>query len=197
MTINIISNSHYQRLLEGLAESISTKAYREVTLADITTSAKVSRRTFYEHFSDKDSCLRALCTQTSDAMMVAIAGSLNDDDDWKSMVERVTHTYLSTISEQPVLMRALYIELAAQGDEGLALRKQVAEEFAILLCEQVRLHRQNGEDIQEIDQTIGIAVIAGINELILHELMQQGGDVMRLQQTAALLVYRVTKTPDI
>ena len=43
-----------ERLLDGLAASITEVGYRTTTVADIVRRARTSRRTFYEHFSDKE-----------------------------------------------------------------------------------------------------------------------------------------------
>ena len=46
-----------ERLLEGLADSIAQRGYRETTVADIVRNAKTSKRTFYAHFTGKDAAL--------------------------------------------------------------------------------------------------------------------------------------------
>ena len=45
------------RLLDGLAASITERGYRETTVADVVRHAKTSKRTFYEQFATKDACL--------------------------------------------------------------------------------------------------------------------------------------------
>ena len=49
-----------ERLLEGLADSIAQRGYRETTVADIVRNAKTSKRTFYAHFTGKDAALLEL-----------------------------------------------------------------------------------------------------------------------------------------
>ena len=66
------ARDHKDRLLSALENAMATKRYREVTLADITSSAKVSRRTFYEHFKNKDECLLALARTTSQRILKSI-----------------------------------------------------------------------------------------------------------------------------
>ncbi len=50
---------HRARLLEGMARAVAAQGYADTTIADIVREAGVSRRTFYEHFSDKTDCLSA------------------------------------------------------------------------------------------------------------------------------------------
>ena len=52
-----------EALTGGLAAAIADKGYAATTIADIVMHARVSKRTFYEHFADKEACLMALYEQ--------------------------------------------------------------------------------------------------------------------------------------
>ena len=45
------------RLMNGFAYAIAEKGYIDTTIADIVRYARVSKRTFYQHFVDKKDCL--------------------------------------------------------------------------------------------------------------------------------------------
>ncbi len=59
--------THRDRLIAAMAASIEAKGYRETTVADVVRLARTSRRTFYEHFVDRESCFLALFDATNDA----------------------------------------------------------------------------------------------------------------------------------
>ena len=61
--------SHRARLTGGLAAAIEEKGYAAVTIADVVARARVSKRTFYEHFADKEACFLALYSETSDELL--------------------------------------------------------------------------------------------------------------------------------
>lgn len=165
------ATDHRERLLAGLTESLANKPYREVTLSDITAAARVSRRTFYQHFANQDDCLLALTADTSTKMMHTLLSAVQQAADWSTTVQQVTHAYLNVIQAQPTLMKALYIETATLGLEGLQARRRIAETFAAFLQQQVEHRRQQGEKIRPINQACAVAIVAGINELILHYLI--------------------------
>ena len=54
-----------RRLLHALAESIEENGYRDTTVANIVRRARTSRRTFYEHFADKEACFLALLSDAN------------------------------------------------------------------------------------------------------------------------------------
>src|SRR5690606_31573787 len=51
---------HRRRLLDAMAVVVARKGYADATIADLAAEARVSRRTFYEHFQTKAQCLIAL-----------------------------------------------------------------------------------------------------------------------------------------
>ena len=64
--------THAARLTAGLAASIAEKGYAATTIADVVRHARVSKRTFYEHFADKEACFLALYSETTDALLELI-----------------------------------------------------------------------------------------------------------------------------
>lgn len=189
---------HRHRLLNGLAMALETKRYRDITLADIAAAARVSRRTFYEQFDSKDACLLALADQTSDAIMAAVMTSAEGNKTWPTLVRDITHTYLRLISTRPQLMRALYIEMAALGEEGVQMRRTVAERFAVFLRDQVEQHREKGESLEPLSLPMSMALVAGINELILYALSErEAQDPMTLAPAAEALIQRVTECKSV
>jgi len=180
------------RLLDGLAQVLESKSYREITLADIAAASRVSRRTFYEHFPSKDDCLLALADHASKGMMIAVLGASSATKTWPVAVRDITQAYLFFIESKPHLMRALYIDLAALGESGVKMRRKVAEQFALFLQKQVELQRAHDKTLQPLSLLMSMALVAGINELILYELTEKdGSSLMELAPTAEQLIHRV------
>jgi AcrR family transcriptional regulator len=44
------------RILQATADAVARRGYATVTLGDIVKAGRISRRTFYEHFQDKEHC---------------------------------------------------------------------------------------------------------------------------------------------
>lgn len=189
--MNKPATDHKERLLEALTLCLERKSYRDITLADITRVAHVSRRTFYQHFANKDACLLALSATTSLQIMSCILTAYSPADNWPTLTTKITEAYLQFIRERPALMNALYVETATMGMEGLQARRQIAETFAQFLCQQVRVRISAGESLKQIDTATAIALVAGINELILYELMDaKAGSLLSLAVTAEKIINR-------
>ena len=49
----IVQNQR-ERIVTALVDTVAERGYNATTVANITKAASVSRRTFYEHFADKE-----------------------------------------------------------------------------------------------------------------------------------------------
>lgn len=184
---------HRHRLLSGMAAVLSNKRYKDITIADISSAAQVSRRTIYEHFANKDECLLALAEQTSQVVMVEVERAVEESKTWPTLVRDITAAYLQLIDAQPQFMKVLYVELGALNEAGVEMRRQVAGQFANFLRLQVQRLRERGEPLRSLDLSMAMAVVAGINELILYALNDSEGDsLMSLAPVAEDLILRVT-----
>jgi AcrR family transcriptional regulator len=194
MPAPIDDNDHRQRILQALADVLMTRRYADVTIADIAAQARISKRTFYEQFDNKEACLIALGESTSEQMMWAILQAYQPGMRWPQIVQDVTQAYLQVIQASPSLMHALYVELIATGRPGLAVRRTIGLRFADFLCTQVAMLRDQGESLRPLDRLTAMAVVAGINELILLAMMDSDTpELMGLADTAMALVHAVTR----
>jgi AcrR family transcriptional regulator len=194
MSVPIAEPDHRQRILQALADVLMTRRYADVTIADIAAQARTSKRTFYEQFDNKEDCLIALCESTSEQIMWAILQAYQPGMRWPQIVQDVTHAYLKVIQASPSLMHALYVELIATGRPGLEVRRTIGLRFADFLCAQVAMLREQGESLRPLDRLTAVAIVAGINELILLAMMDSDRpELTGLADTAMALVHAVTR----
>ena len=60
LTRDAVLASQRGRLLDAMAEAVAEHGYGATTIAHVVSRAGVSRKTFYEHFTDKEQCFLAL-----------------------------------------------------------------------------------------------------------------------------------------
>ena len=152
-------NDYRGRLLAGMVEAIAEVGFTDLTIADIVRRARVSKRTFYEHFATKEACFLALYERESLALVGAIEAATADLSPGVARISTGTAVYLAAIGASPRHARTLLIEILHVGAEGLALRRQVLLRFADLF-------------VRELDGALtpnaAMAIVGGINELILE-----------------------------
>jgi AcrR family transcriptional regulator len=183
-------SEHRGRLLQGMAHAVAEKGYAATTIADIVREAKVSRRTFYEHFNGKSECLVALYEAASHNGLKVLRGALDPAHPWQTQVEQALAAYFSALAANPVLMRTLYVEILGLGPDGLAARRRVNGELAAFMLEVVN-GRPRGSGA--LSAQMAMAVVGGINELVLECIEQDRVDrLASLVAPAAQLVRSVT-----
>lgn len=186
---------HRARLLEGMAESITEKGYAATTIADVVRNAKVSKRTFYEQYADKEECFLDLYSTASDIMLGLIAQAAESESPVRDRVEAIIREYLTALASQPALTRTLLIEIQAAGNRALELRREVHERFAESLRSLVEQGRDRDPDLRTLTPTMSIAVVGGINELMLFA-VEEGrvAELPDLADVAAELILSVLES---
>jgi AcrR family transcriptional regulator len=173
-------NGHRRRLLEGMGKVVAEKGYANVTIADIVAAAGVSRRTFYEHFKTKAQCLTALYAAASSNALEVLRNAIDPSHDWDTQVEKAISAYFGCLGQNPVLLRTLFIEILGLGVEGLAARRRVNQELADFMLQVINVPARARKNRPPLHPDIAMAVVGGINELILEAIERNRTD--RLQE---------------
>jgi AcrR family transcriptional regulator len=153
----------------ALADVVGEKGYASATIADIVATARVSKRTFYEHFADKEECLLAMYAHACDELVAVLRGASRADGlPWRERVRATAYAYLNAIEAMPKATRALLVEIQAAGPRAFALRRRTQERFAEVLRELVDHGRAGAPQVRPLSPALALAIVGGINELLLH-----------------------------
>jgi AcrR family transcriptional regulator len=93
--------AHRRRLLAGMAAAVAERPYPQVTVADIVRLARTSRRTFYEHFADKQECLVALIEDSHRRLVTEIAGAVDRTAAWTDQVRQAIEAWIAGVQADP------------------------------------------------------------------------------------------------
>jgi AcrR family transcriptional regulator len=178
-----------ERLIAAMAESIVEKGYRDTTVADVVRIAHTSRRTFYEHFEDREACFLALFEQTTGGNMVRIAQSVRADAPWDEQIEAAIDTFIDGVCAQPELQRSFIRELPGLARGGGEHQRVVIERYAQMLVELVESGRREQPDTVAAPLPVDVAVmiVGGLRELLVISI-QQGRDPRELRDSARQVV---------
>lgn len=180
------------RLLLGMAEAIREHGgFRSVTVAEVVRQARTSRRTFYQHFDDRESCFLALFDVVSARLLETIADAATGDGPFAQRVERGVAAYLGAGAAEPVLTRALVQETASLGPEGLARHRAMNERWAQQITRLVEEARQHDDTLRPLPLEAATIITGGFRDLVLTAL-DQGRDLMELQDVAVDVLRRIT-----
>lgn len=171
MTTYTEKSDHRSRLLAGLAKVLEQKTLAELYADDIVREAGVSKRTFYQHFRNKQECFLALYEENS-AYIVRTMLIATEDEGFSipERIERGTLAYLTAMQSQAPLMKRLYIDILALGTEGLAARRRVINLFVELIVKFYEEEKALSPGLPELPTELVTGIVAGLNELILYRI---------------------------
>jgi AcrR family transcriptional regulator len=123
------------RLLAGALAAIEERGYAAVMVGHITARAKVSRRTFYELFENREACLAALIEDILAIVELDLAHAKLEGLPWRDRVRGGLLVILSFFDREPALARVCVVQALRGGPRVQALREQAFADLAQVIDE--------------------------------------------------------------
>jgi AcrR family transcriptional regulator len=160
------------RLICAVADAVAAKGYAATSVADIIDLAGVSRRTFYEHFGDKEDCFLASYDTGAQSIYDAMLRSAEGHDSWEEILDAVFGTWLAFLDADLAFTRAYMIEFWAAGDAARERWKARRERTAGLLTALHTRAREEDPAIVPVSDTIVAAVVGGVNRVVISHVLE-------------------------
>jgi AcrR family transcriptional regulator len=123
-----------ERLLSAIAAACTSKSYPAVTVKDITDHAGVSRRTFYDLFSDKEDCFLVAYDMFVDSVFGALSAAYaTGGRSWPEQVGAALRQLLDMCALNPDLAHLAIVDVHAAGRPALARRDATLHRFSVFL----------------------------------------------------------------
>jgi AcrR family transcriptional regulator len=165
-----VSEMQRSRLLAAAAMIVDEEGYARTTVARITQRARVSRRTFYEQFDDREACLDALVEDVVTTIEGEIARANLDGLTWRERVRGGLVAILSFFDREPALARVCVVQSPRGGKSVLRRREQILTRLSSVLDEGRSERSAKGGGVTELtaEGLIGAALT------IVHTRLQRG-----------------------
>lgn len=165
-----VSEMQRSRLLAAAAAAVDEEGYARTTVARITARARVSRRTFYELFDDREACLDALIEDVVATIEGEIARANLDGLIWRERVRGGLVAILSFFDREPALARVCVVQSLRGGPTVLKRRERILARLASVLDEGRSERTAKGGGVTELtaEGLIGAALA------IVHTRLQRG-----------------------
>jgi AcrR family transcriptional regulator len=161
----IVQNQR-ERIITALVDTVAERGYNATTVAHITKAASVSRRTFYEHFADKEACFLAAYEMVSDHIRNSMRVAADSFEEWPQKVRAALATMLSFLAGEPELARLVMSEPIAAGGEIAAGHRATVAGFAEIL----KAGRPEHSGVRPLPEATEETVVGGIISLIVREI---------------------------
>jgi AcrR family transcriptional regulator len=186
--------THRERLLAAMAASVRERGFARTTVADVVREARVSRRTFYEHFEDLVDCYLALGKVAGDVVLQAIADGVSLDVPLEQRLAGGLDGWFNLIRSDPRLARSYALELHLAGERGIDQLRHVVERTGRLLHDLVEEAREQEPDLRPLPVDVAMIIAAGIRELVIEALEVDTERRLPEVRTAAIELLRAVLT---
>jgi AcrR family transcriptional regulator len=178
---DVVEASQRARLLEAVGRAVAERGYAAATIDDIVRRAGVSKKTFYDHFSDKQDCFLAAYEAAGEELLERVREAHASHDDWLERTRAGVRAYLRWLAADPALARVFLIEVAAAGPEALERRERLRDRYVDLVRERRR------EALPRLPIEIFHAVVAAVDDVVVRHIREHGAE--NLPALEPVLVY--------
>jgi AcrR family transcriptional regulator len=123
------------RLLSAAVVAVDEMGWSRVTVAHIASGARVSRRTFYDVFENREDCLLAVLRDTVGRVEDDLADVNLDGLAWRERVRTGLWRILCFLDREPVLARVCVVQSARGSQRVLEHREEILARLAAVVRE--------------------------------------------------------------
>jgi AcrR family transcriptional regulator len=121
--------------LAAAVRTVDELGYGDATVADITHRARVSRRTFYELFANREECLIAALEGVVDGIRGEFVVAELDGLPWRERIRTGLWVILSLFDREPVLARVCVVQALRGSRRVLERREEILDGLAAVVDE--------------------------------------------------------------
>jgi AcrR family transcriptional regulator len=165
----IVAENQRQRLSAGVIAAVAEHGYAATTIAQITKAAGLSRRTFYEHFANKEACFAAAYEASFAYVREAAETAAASEEEWPGRVRAGLRGLLEALAPEPDLAAFFLIAPPSAGGQIVDRHHLAMRELVSALTAGAPRPAGSPEPSEIREQ----ALAGGISRLVMRKL---GGD---------------------
>jgi len=130
---DFVAQSQRGRILDALVACVAEQGYPETRVTDLIARSGVSRKTFYEHFADKEECFLAAYDMAVSMLMGGVTQAYESEEEWVDAIRAALTAFLGFLADHPDLTRLCIVDVHAVGPRALSRRDAAVRGFYYLL----------------------------------------------------------------
>jgi len=117
-------------MLAAAVDAVDEVGYAGMTVAQVISRARVSRKTFYDVFADREDCFLAAFEQALEQAAAIVREAYAGEGSWREGIRAALARLLASMDDEPALAKLCVIESLAAGDRVLERRGEVMDQLA-------------------------------------------------------------------
>lgn len=170
-----------RRLMLGMLVCLRERPYSDTRIIDIVTAAGMSKQTFYEHFTSKEDCFLRAYKLNSDLALAQMRALVEEPGDWKQRMTRISVAHADNLATYTLGANAVLREIKAAGPNAAAVRREVLNDWATLICDVIETHRGDRPNWDFAQ------MVVGGHDDYMTALLEEGAEPERLRAAGPVL----------
>jgi AcrR family transcriptional regulator len=159
------------RLLAATFAVVEDTGYRQLTVAHVINRARVSRKTFYDTFCDREDCYLAALRLVHDQASGRAREAYLRGADWRGGLRSAVAELLVLMDAEPALARMYVVDALAGGERIMQFRGAVMNELAQV----VDRGRRQGGGTRVVPGLTAEGIVGGIFAILRSRLSKADG----------------------
>lgn len=119
-----------RRMLTAAVDAVDQVGYTRMTVAQVISRARVSRKTFYDVFADREDCFLAAFEQALEQGRARVKAAYESETNWSRAIRAALSELLVAMDEEPGLTKLCVVEAQAGGPKVLERRAEIFTQMA-------------------------------------------------------------------
>lgn len=124
------TRSTEEGVLEAMLLSVAARGYEKASVQEVLKRSGITRERFQRRFGDKETCFAEAYEMAADRLYDELLEAAQGTPNWRTGMRAALATLLRTVAEQPLLAKALLIEVRAARGRAWAKHQQMVERVA-------------------------------------------------------------------
>jgi AcrR family transcriptional regulator len=175
-----------ERLYEATIKAVNERGFVATTISDLVAGAGVSRRSFYEHFENKEECLLATYDELVKRLTARMVAAYDPEEEWTAQVDAIVRALFEASSDRPDAARLISVEMGAAGPVGIERWARDADLLTRFFCAVFRQAPGEGS----VPRPVARAIVGALRTILYSR-------VRRERSSRSLKIELQKLTPDI
>ncbi|HEV7584720.1 MAG TPA: TetR/AcrR family transcriptional regulator, partial [Solirubrobacteraceae bacterium] len=164
----VVAHNQRARLYAATIEAVAERGWRSTTVADVIALAGVSRRSFYEHFANREACFAATCDAVVARSRKLAIEAWAQERGSANRLHGACKALLDDVAASPNRARVVLVESLAAGDGVRQALRLAGRAFEQMLACALDLAPRD----VELRRLMSTAVAGGIRHVILTRVLE-------------------------
>ena len=177
------------RIVAAAVDAVDELGYARMTVAQVIGRARVSRKTFYELFADREECFMAAFDHAVAQMSVVCTPAFESESCWQDAIRSALAQLLRFMDEEPALASVCVVHALAAGGRVQRRRRELLEKLAAVIDRGRSDESSDSQRAQLVAEGVVGAVMAVLHTRLTAADHEPLADLLRPLMSIIVLPY--------